>query len=260
MSEPETHGRGRLPVIRPPRAGRRAIPIAALVAAALFVVAFATSLLPWLTRDRTFISSTPTSMPRSAITDLRLKRDAVLCVGGIDLDSTAGGLQLALRQVGKTGVAPALRVDVQAAGYRSASTLAGGAPFDVPVVVPVTAPPGALSDAKVCLRNTGRTTSLVSTADPAERSAVTVALDGKRVVAQPWLTFVERRPASVLAHAGEIFDRIAAFRPFPAVPLLLGVLAALVLLGVPAAVIGALALAERADGDEPADDPGPVAQ
>ena len=40
---------------------------------------------------------------------------------------------------------------------------------------------------------------------------------------------------------------MSAFRPFPAVAPLLGLLALLVLVGVPLAIVAALAVAERAD-------------
>ncbi|HEV2060722.1 MAG TPA: hypothetical protein VGR11_15325, partial [Solirubrobacteraceae bacterium] len=96
-----------------------------------------------------------------------------------------------------------------------------------------------------------RTIGLAGTKVPRERARVEVRLDGREIVTQPWLTFVQRPEASVLARAGEILDRVSAFRPFPAVAPLLGLLALLVLVGVPLAIVLALALAERADRREP---------
>lgn len=232
------------------RRGLRALPIAAIVAAVMFVVVFATIVVPWLTRDREIVSSTPTTLPLTVVNDLRVGHDSVLCVAGIGLDSDAQALRFIVHQLGKSTVTPPLRVDIQAPGYRSASTLASGYAFDAAVLVPIEAPAGELVGAKVCLRNEGQSVALLATAQHDERSNVTVSLDGDTIVAQPWLTFVERRQASVLARHGEILDRVAAFRPFPAVALLLGALGLLVALGVPAAVVAALALADRADRDD----------
>jgi len=229
---------------------RRVLPLAALVAVALFALAFALSLVPWLARDRQIISSTPTSLSATALTDLRLRSGALLCVSRFGLDDSAAGLQIMARDVAKTGITPPLRVEVQAQSYRSVARLAGGYPFDIPVVVPLRAPTGDVDDVRVCIRNEGKAMALVGTKEPRDLSQVRVRLDGKEVVVQPWLTFVERRPASVLERSSEILDRVAAFRPFPAVPLLLGMLAVLVLVGVPLAVVSALALAQRADGKD----------
>jgi hypothetical protein len=231
----------------------RALPIAAVVAAAVFVVVFATLIVPWLTRDRQIISSTPTSLPLAVVNDLRVGHDSVLCVAGIGLDSDAQGLRFIVHQLGKSTVTPPLRVDIQAPGYRSVSTLASGYAFDDAVLVPIKAPAGELDGVKVCLRNEGHSVALLATAQRGERSNAIVTLDGRASFAQPWLTFVERRPASILARHGEILDRVATFRPFPAVPLLLGLLGLLVLLGVPAAVVAALALAGRADREPDGD-------
>jgi hypothetical protein len=224
------------------------VPLAAIVAAGLFVVGFVTSLGPWLMRDRPFVSSTPTSLSTVALTDLRLPHRAVLCVQGFGLDSTADGLQLLVHDVAQVGTTPPLRIVVRAPGYRSVGRLAGGYPFGVPVVVPIRPPAHGIDGARACMRNEGKTIALVSTVVSRELAKVRVRVDGRKVVPQPWLTFVQRRPASILDRPGEILDRVAAFRPFPAVPLLLGVLAVLVVLGVPLAIVGALALAERADG------------
>lgn len=228
---------------------RRVLPLAALVAAGVFAVALVASWVPWLTRQRTFVSSTPTTLSRFELTDLRLRHRGVVCVRGFGLDSTADGLQLLAHDVARTHTTPPLRVAVRAAGYRSVARLAAGYPFDVPTVVPIRSPTHDVAAARVCIRNEGKAIALVATVVPVERAKVTVGVDGKTVVAQPWLTFVQIPSASVVDRSGEILDRIAAFRPFPAVPLPLGMLAVLVLVGVPLAVIGALALAQRADGE-----------
>lgn len=228
----------------------RVLPLAALVAAGLFALAFATSIVPWLTRERQFVSSTPTSLSTIALTDLRLRHKGLLCVRGFGLDSTAEGLQVLVHDVVKAGRTPPLRVVVRAPGYRSVGRLAGGYPFNAPVVVPIHPPAHDVDGAQACIRNQGRTIALVATAVPRELAKVSVRLDGSTVVPQPWFTFVQRPGASVLNRFGEILDRVAAFRPFPAVPILLGVLALLVVVGVPLAVVGALALAERADASD----------
>jgi hypothetical protein len=223
------------------------VPVAAVVAFALFAVAFATSLVPWLTRERQSVSSTPTTLSRFALTDVRLRHGAEVCVRGVGIDRTADGLQLRVVDVGKADVTPTLGIEVRAPGYESHTRLAGGYPFGVPVVVPVRRPARDVDGARVCVRNRGKAIALTGTKEPVELAKVRVRLDGRTIVPQPWLTFVRRAPISVLAHAGEILDRVAAFRPFPAVPALLGLLAALVLFGVPIAVVSALATAERAD-------------
>ena len=225
---------------------RRAL-LAALTAAVLFVLAFVTTLGPWLTRERQIISSTPTTLSAARLTDLRLPAKAVLCVAGFGLDETAEGLQLRTRDVKAAGPTPPLRVEVRAPGYRSTGRLASGYPEDVAVVVALRPPARDVDGAQVCIRNEGKAIGLVATVEPRELAPVEVRLDGRPVEAQPWLTFVELRRASILSRSGELLARISAFRPFPAQPLLLGLLAVLVLIGVPVALVAALALAGRAD-------------
>jgi hypothetical protein len=229
----------------------RLLGLAGSVAAALFVVAFATSLVPWLTRERVFISSTPTNLPLNAITDVRLRHGQSVCVSGFGLDSTAEGLRFVVGSVAKAKTTPMLQVTVRAPGYRSEARLAGGYPPGTPVVVGLRAPPRRVEGASACIRNEGSTIGIVGTTNPRDLAPVDVRVDGKSSVAQPSLTFVQRRPASIIDRPGEILTRVSAFRPFPAVPFLLGALALLVILGVPFALVGALSLAERADrGDD----------
>jgi len=225
----------------------RALPVAALVAVALFAFAFATSIVPWLQLDRQIVSSTPTTLSRIALTDITLRKDARVCVSGFNLDPSAQALQLRIIDVDKARTTPPLRVDVSAPGYRSSARVAGGYEYFTPLVVPFDPPPRDVTGARACVRNEGATVAITATAESVELAKLRVELDGRKIVAQPWLTFVERSPASVLDRGGQILDRVAAFRPFPAVPLLLGVLAVLVLFGVPLAVVAALALAERCD-------------
>lgn len=228
---------------------RSALPLAALAAAILFMVAFATTLVPWLTRERSIVSSTPTNLPLSAIAEVRLRHGARVCVSGFGLDATAEGLQLIVNNPAESATTPPLHVDVRASGYRSSARLAGGYPSHSPVVIPLTPPPGDVDAARVCVRNLGRASALVGTATPRELANVRVRLDGRTIVTQPSLTFVQRRSASVVERLPEIFERVSAFRPFPAAPLLLYPLALLVLIGVPLAIVVALALAQRGDED-----------
>jgi len=117
------------------RARLRGVPIAAIVAAAAFVVAFGTIVVPWLTRDRQIISSTPTTLPLAAASDLRVGHDGVLCVAGIGLDSDAQTLRFIVHQLGRSTVTPSLRVDIRGPGYRSVSTLASGYVQDYALVL-----------------------------------------------------------------------------------------------------------------------------
>ena len=222
-------------------------PIAALVAAGLFVLAFATTIVPWLTRERTIVSSTPTSVPRTEVAEVRLRQDEQVCVRGFGLSGDAQALQLIVAKAGRATTPPPLQVEVLAGAYRSTARLEGGYVFNVPVLVALRPPPRELEDVRACVRNLGATVALVGTTTPRELSDVDVRLDERPIETQPSLAFVERRPASVLSRGGEILERVSAFRPFPAHPALLGLLALLVLFGVPAAVVAALALAGRAD-------------
>jgi hypothetical protein len=135
---------------------------------------------------------------------------------------------------------------LSAPGYRATLAVPGGYPGGG-VALPI-APPRRAEIGTACFVNRGSTTALLDgTTEPRTVSRSRTQIDGRTVVGDIGLTFLEARPTSLLEHMGEIFDHASNLTDTLVPAWLIWVLAVLVALGVPAAVVTALWRSLRED-------------
>jgi hypothetical protein len=197
------------------------VPFAAtcLVGALLFA--------PFLLRDRDLVASTPSPRPLFNVTFIPV--DGQLCVSDVTIPHDARELRFQLRTPGP------VRVTLSAHGYRAMATGTGA--------VGIT-PPRTTRLGTVCLRPQRRG-ELTGTTEPRTLSRPHGAVDGRPIATDAYLAFYARRQASALAETPQIVHRMGAFRPGVVGPWLLWPLLALVVLGIPAALLAALLAGAR---------------
>jgi hypothetical protein len=214
-----------------------ALPAAAalLLATALF--------LPPLLRDRELVASTPSPRPLFDVTPVELAPNTPLCISDVTIPPDAG--QVRFQVITGGGPGPAIDVALRARGYERAVTVPAGY-ADQTTLAPRIEPPASARLGDVCLTQRGpRPVSLTGTQEERTQSRPFGRIDGRPVRADTYLAFYEGRSASALGRAGDIIDRMSAFRPAIVGPWLLWPLAALTVVGVPAGLLWALQRAAR---------------
>ncbi|WP_205696688.1 hypothetical protein [Conexibacter sp. SYSU D00693] len=226
---------------------RRLPPLAATATAVLAALVFLGIVAPTLLQGRSFVSSTPTSEPRTAVVDVPVPAGSEVCAAGFGLSPDAAVAQIAGRAEGPL---PPVALTLSAPGFRATGSLEAGWASGPPVRVPLSRSPGReLDGARLCVRNRGRVAFDLLGADEPRGLApgVTVTRDGRPTgtAAQPWIVLRERGDGSLLGKAGEVSRRIDATRPTPR--LLLHLLLLAVVVGAPIALTVAVLRASRAD-------------
>lgn len=213
--------------------------------ATLSVVAFVAVLLlaaifvwrPYATRDREYPTTIAQAPARFSTMLLILDPRQRACLDAIALDRRSA---VARFQVGTYGRATVpLEFQLVGSGYRTDVPIAPAAYTDNGIVQISVPPPGHDVETSACIVNRGRHRVALYAANSGEVSASRGTLDGKPVSTNYWLGFYERRPTSIAHRAPTIAARIPIFRPGFVGPWLIWPLAALFILGVPAAVLAA---------------------
>jgi hypothetical protein len=205
---------------------------------ALIVLALLVWGIPWLTRDRADVTSTPTPPAFSAVTPIELEPGARACESQVAFSpKTRSLVVLAAKQDGPT---PSLRIAARAPGYRAGATIPGGYESLASLTASVAPPAGSVLG-EVCVENTGRRTAIIqgTTEGRIQNRAVTT-VDGEPIEAKMSLILTEGVNRSLADRPGEILDRIAAFKPPFVGSVSLAIFALLVLVGVPAGVLYAI--------------------
>lgn len=215
----------------------RAAALAAGVVGAVLVTALLT--VPFLQKERRLPAVIIQPSPLFATALIPLKPDTTACIRGAAIDSHS---EVALFQVGtrqKPGVP--LEFTVSGEGYRQRVRRSGDYEDNEIVSVQIR-PPERPTSVSICLRNRGdRRVDLYGTGDTSA-APVVADVDGARV--QNFnMSFFEADDATLLQRKRATAERTARFRPVgPNVVLLL---ALLVVVAVPAALVAAMALAAR---------------
>jgi hypothetical protein len=225
---------------------RRRLALPALCGA-LMAVALLGWGIPWLTKQRQDTTSTPTPPPFAAIAPIALKGGSVVCEDQVALSPQTGAAVVLSARF--TGDGPPLRVVASAPGYEGDATVPAGYRADQALRVALPAPPrNAIGT--VCIRNTGRRAiALQGTTEGRIQNRSTTSVDDKVITAKLSLVLTESRDRSLADRPGEVLDRVAAFKPPYVGRVSLALLALLVLLGVPAGVLYAIARGLAEDDD-----------
>jgi hypothetical protein len=230
---------------------RRWAVLGALAGALVLVIAGIAIGRPYLTKQRDFPASIPQPPSVVAIGLLRMKPGQVACLDEAVMDTHS---ERALFQV-ETYNKPTgpLRLELTGERYHAVVDIPASSYKDEAIMnVPVPAPRRDTL-VKACVTNTGRRAAALFTTTAAEPGPVVATLDGKPAAPNPWLAFYERKPTSIAHRLTTIVSRMAIFRPPFIGGWLLWPLAALFVLGVPAASLVAYA---RGLADDEADGAG----
>jgi hypothetical protein len=203
--------------------------------------------LPWLLRERPAVSSTPIVRPPSVIAELRLRPDRTACVSDVLLGPEAQEVAVEVTRAPRAA-GPPLEVTARAAGFDARASAPGGYNPRTGLEIAIRPAPRELAGGQVCVRNAGREDVwFLGTVEERALSTQRTTIDGRPAAVQLAMTLQEREDRSLLARAGQLLDRAAAFRPGYLAPAVLAVLLAAVAVGVPAATL--LALRRAVDED-----------
>jgi hypothetical protein len=217
------------------------------LSALLIAVALLVWGLPWLTRDRPAMTSTPTPPAFGVVTPIVLAPGARACESLVAFaPETRTAVVLSAKQPGE---GPRLRVSAEAPGYRGSGEIAAGYHGEQVLTASLPAPPrNAIGT--VCVTNEGRrTVSLQGTTEGRVQNRSETTVDGEPHEAKMSLLLTEGAERSLADRPGEIAGRIAAFKPPIVGSVSLAVVALLILLGVPAAVVYVVARGIADDED-----------
>jgi hypothetical protein len=205
----------------------------------LIVVALLAWGIPWLTKSRADTTATPTPPPFAAVAPITLKGGSVACENAVALATQTRAATILTAKF--VGAGPRLRVVASAPGYEGVGTIAAGYRGEQALRVELPAPP---RDAigTICVENTGRRAIVLQgTTEGRIQNRSATSIDDKVIPAKMALILTEQTNRSLADRPGEILDRIAAFKPFYVGPVSLLLLGLLVLVGVPAGVLYAIA-------------------
>jgi hypothetical protein len=206
----------------------------ALVTCAIAAVLFAR----FLVEARELVAAVPSPRPVFQIDLVDVPPGERLCISGVTIPADARQLRFQVGTFGRPG--PALDVTLRGESYSERLTVPAGYP-DSALIVAAMEPPAAPRLGEVCLGHRGSTkVALVGAEEERTLSRPEGRVGEQRVEADTYLAFYTGGSASALDRAGEIVERMSAFRPAVVGPWLLWPLLGLVVVGVPAGVLWAV--------------------
>lgn len=213
--------------------------LAVLLAGAIWIVA------PFLVRERDYAASIPQPYPLVTTPLVVLGADDRVCMGSAVIDEHSEEARFRIGTYGKPG--SAIVLDIRGVGYRERVRIPGRAYTDNTLVEAPVDPPARATEVRICLRNAGPRRIALYASDDRTRSRSDAFVNGEPSAAVPDFAFYEREPRTLLERLPLALDRMDTFRPGLIGPWLLWPLAALFVLGVPAALLWAFASSVRED-------------
>jgi hypothetical protein len=209
---------------------------------------------PFATREREYLASTPAAPSLfTPPVPLELKPGDQLCDKDLPLDHDSQLARFSFYTYGKRGVP--LAVSASGPGYSYRGTFPGGW-AEGPVELPLR-PPAQSMDGQICVKNTGSRKVAIQATPVGQRfSRPQPYLNGGPLEQDVPLTLHRRKPANLIAQTPRALRHASVFVPFA--PWALWILLALVLLGIPAAVVVAVSRA-AVEPVGPTPDPLPLA-
>jgi hypothetical protein len=219
----------------------------AVMAAILLVTAVALARLA--VRDRTALEYVATPPPIMEATPVELDDGEAACQRDVVL--TPSSQVIRVWSGAPTPDVPRLRVTAEARGW-SMTALSpehtdrpgggGDGIYDTRIDPP---PREVLATVCVASAEPGRAAILAGSEEPRIVSRSATRVDGREIDARVGLAVLSGGPQGPLSHARELLERAAAFAPAPVGWLSLGLLLAVVAIGVPAAAVYAVLRALR---------------
>jgi hypothetical protein len=193
--------------------------------------------VPYLTRERENVSGVPVPPPLFVQDEVKLRPGSEACLSDVAFDTDAETVELtALR-----GRSPGPRLAIVAEGPRYRETTAVPDGYTPTTVLRADIdPPERSLLGTLCIANRGqrRVTLLGTTEARTVVARPMTQIDGTEVVPDIPVRFLSTDRGSVLERAGELVERVAAFKPGVfGVPAVLWLLLLLVAVGVPATAV-----------------------
>jgi hypothetical protein len=239
---------GWTPTGRPLRARLLAPPVApAALAAALILLGGLIWFRPYLTTPRGAVADVPAPSAMFAVTEFPVPPHEQACMQSVAVEPDSRIAEFQLRPARLTpGGGPPVELVLSAPGYEGVVHVPGGYPGGG-VTLPLNPPTHSIIGT-ACFINRGKSTVLLDgTTEPRTVSRSSTSINGKTVVGDIALTFLDNRQRSLLAQLGEVFGHVSVLTDHLLPVWLIWLLAVLVALGVPAATIAALYVALRED-------------
>jgi hypothetical protein len=215
--------------------------LAPLATATVILIGALVWFLSFVGRSDQPVSSTGASPPFSNVTPVRLRPSSVLCMTNVTIDTDARIAQFVT--IPETSPSPPVRVSASGpGGYRSAEVeLPGGQRVPGPQTAAIQ-PPSHPLVGEICIRNAGRTAlSFVGTVEDRTSGREQAVVDGARITPDVQLTLLAHGHHTLLRETPAALHHMAAFKGSFVSVELLWLLLGLVVLAVPALVVGAVA-------------------
>ncbi|HEY8584392.1 MAG TPA: hypothetical protein VIL49_15650 [Capillimicrobium sp.] len=204
----------------------------------LFVVVALASWLPWATVDRRATTATPTPPAFEEITPVVLRPGEQACVSEVAFSTETRAASVL--SAGKQVDGPPLRVEARAEGWTATGEIEGGYDRYTGLQATLEPPPRDVLG-ELCVTNAGdRAAELQGSAEPRVTTRSETTVEGEPSPSRMTLLLTEGVDRSLADRPGQILQRIAAFKPPIVGSWSLSLLALLVVLGVPAAVLVAV--------------------
>jgi hypothetical protein len=224
------------------------LPIVAAGLALTFVLAGALIWFrPYLEHKEFATSEIPASPALVALTEFALPPHQSVCMSSVAVEPNSQVAEFQLHPVAPDPRGgPPIELILSGASYSSDGLVAGGYPGGV-VAVQIKPPAHALIGT-ACFVNLGTaTTRLVGSAEARSVSRSAMTINGTPVVGDVALAFRESRARSLLDRLGAVFGHASELTEHLVPVWLIWLLALVVGIGVPAAVVAAFYLALRDD-------------
>ncbi|HWV87579.1 MAG TPA: hypothetical protein VNZ62_19165 [Capillimicrobium sp.] len=214
-------------------------------AAIVLVLGFLFVVRPFVSEQRPTPAAIPSPASITKTDTVPLQRGHPVCF--TDVVAEAHSERISFRVATPFGPTPELRVRLRGGGYDFTATIPPGlldgqaaeAAIPAPLVdVPV----------EVCIRSRGEPLIGLYAADDRARSRSTAIIDGENTFKSVWFQFHEPRWHAMTERLALTIDRMTVFRPDYVGRVLLWILAALFVFGVPVAIVWAYVRALREDG------------
>jgi hypothetical protein len=219
----------------------------AAVGSALILAGALLWLVPYLTRTRRSVAEIPSPPALVAISKYTVPPGKQACMSSVGVTPNSRLAQFRLRaQAASAQGSPPIELMLSAPGYAMRARLAGGYPAGS-VLLPILAPKHALI-ARACFVNVGHTNALLDGSTEARTvSRSATRIDGRPVVGDIALAFLDSRQRSLLDRLGEVFGHASNLTGDLVPAWLIWILAMLVAFGAPIGAMAAFYWAMRED-------------
>jgi hypothetical protein len=218
---------------------------ALLIGVLAFVAVAAVLWVPWATKTRVVIASTPVPPPLFGFTPAPLEGGQTGCIQTVTFSPQTQIGEMAIATKGGPG--PALDITAKAPGYSAKAQIPAGYVVNDGARFNLTAPSKEVIG-DLCIRNTGKQTVILnSTNEFRTMGRPQLVIGGQVQPMDPKLVFYARGQGSYLSRAGQILRHAAIFTP-PFLPrVVLALLGLVALVGIPLAMALAFIRADAAD-------------